>query len=128
MRTGLRVVLDIEVDPASEEQFLTLWHEHAARIRHDPENHGQSLSSYRDQPGRFLVISDWTDEAAFRTFERSATQQAYLTRLWPLRRRGSMTLLDVVADSPAHACAQGRARRSGRGPQLPGEVGVGSGP
>jgi quinol monooxygenase YgiN len=97
----LRVLLQIEVKPGCAGDFERLWHEHAAKVGALPDNHGQSLSRRTDNPDAYVVLSDWTDEPAFRAFEHSEAQQAYLKRLWPMRAGGSMTLLDVVTDRMA---------------------------
>jgi heme-degrading monooxygenase HmoA len=97
----LRVLLQIEVQPGREGEFEQLWLEHSGYIRTLPANHGQWLLRRTDLPNAFVVLTDWTDEAAFRAFERSEAQQAYLRRLWPLRVGGSMSLLTTVYELPA---------------------------
>jgi heme oxygenase (mycobilin-producing) len=95
---ALRVLLQIEIKPGSEDEFERLWRTHADRVRAFAANHGQSLSRRTDQAGGYVVVSDWSDEAAFRAFEHSDAQQEYLKKLWPLRQSGSMTLLDTLHD------------------------------
>lgn len=93
----LRVLLHIDIKDGLSDQFEQLWQRHSAFVATLPDNHGQSLLRRRDDPSRFVVTSDWTDEPAFRTFERSPQQQQYLQRLWPIRAGGQMILLDLVS-------------------------------
>jgi heme-degrading monooxygenase HmoA len=92
----LRVLLNIEIKPGRAEEFERLWHDHAAYVDGLEANLGQSLSRDTAKPGAYVVLSDWTSEPAFREFEKSEPQQAYLRSLWPIRAGGAMTLLDLV--------------------------------
>ncbi|MEV4702081.1 antibiotic biosynthesis monooxygenase family protein [Actinoplanes sp. NPDC049316] len=94
----LRVLLQIEIQPEATERFERLWHDHAAHVATLADNHGQTLLRRTDRDDAYVVLTDWTDEPAFRAFERSERQQAYLKELWAIRAGGSMTLLDVVTD------------------------------
>jgi heme-degrading monooxygenase HmoA len=93
---GLRVLLQIDVQPGREREFEELWREHAGHVRTLPENHGQSLLRRTDRPSGYVILTDWADEERFRAFERSPAQQAYLEKLWPIRAGGSMALLTPV--------------------------------
>jgi heme-degrading monooxygenase HmoA len=97
---ALRVLLQIDVQPGREEEFEALWREHSSRIRRLPDNHGQWLLRRTDNPSGYVVLTDWTDEDAFRAFERSEPQQEYLKRLRPIRAGGAMTLLALVHEQP----------------------------
>ncbi|MGC9668381.1 antibiotic biosynthesis monooxygenase family protein [Planosporangium sp. 12N6] len=97
---ALRVLLQIDVQPGREREFERLWREHSSRIRELPDNHGQWLLRRTDDPSRYVVLTDWTDEESFRAFERSEAQQEYLRRLRPLRAGGGMTLLTLVDEQP----------------------------
>ncbi len=99
MTGRLRVLLTIDVDGPRQDEFVALWTRHAAVVAEFADNHGQSLARSHDDPGRFVITSDWTDESTFRIFEQSDQQQRYLQLLWPMRRAGSMTLLTVVAQN-----------------------------
>ena len=43
-----------------------------ASVAANPANLGQALMRGSDHPGRYHMLTDWTDETAFRSFERSA--------------------------------------------------------
>jgi heme-degrading monooxygenase HmoA len=97
---GLRVLLQIDVQPGREREFEALWREHSTHIRALPDNHGQWLLRRTDNRSGYVVLTDWTDEGAFRAFERSAPQQEYLKKLWPIRTGGAMALLTTVYELP----------------------------
>jgi heme-degrading monooxygenase HmoA len=95
---ALRVLLQIDIQAGRSERFEQLWHDHAARVATLPDNHGQTLLRRTDRADSYVVLTDWTDEAAFRSFEQSGPQQTYLKELWAIRAGGSMTLLDVMTN------------------------------
>ncbi|MEU8530278.1 MULTISPECIES: antibiotic biosynthesis monooxygenase [Streptomyces] len=94
----LRVLLRIRIEPGHEAEFEELWLAHSRTVRTFPDNHGQQLLT--GGTGDYTVLTDWTDEPAFRAFEQSPEQQAYLQRLWPMRAGGEMQLL-----APLHECS-----------------------
>jgi len=96
MTAGLRVLLRIRISEGHEQEFEELWRGHAETVRRLPGNHGQQLLRTGGTKGDYTVLTDWTDEPAFRAFERSAEQQAYLNRLWPIRAGGEMHLLEPL--------------------------------
>lgn len=101
---GLRVLLQLEVAQGRERDFEELWRAHSAHVRSLPDNHGQALLRRTDNPSGYVILTDWTDEDAFRAFERSAAQQEYLKKLWPMRTSGAMALLTTVHELlPEHA-------------------------
>ncbi|MEU8523370.1 antibiotic biosynthesis monooxygenase family protein [Streptomyces sp. NBC_01216] len=103
---GLRVLLRIRIKPGHEAEFEELWLAHSQTVRTFPDNHGQQLLRESGEPGGFTVLTDWTDEPAFRAFEKSPEQQTYLQRLWPMREGGEMHLLEPLHES-APAVAAG---------------------
>ncbi|WP_368733307.1 antibiotic biosynthesis monooxygenase [Streptomyces alkaliphilus] len=106
MSAGLRVLLRIDVVEGREAEFEELWRTHAKHVHTLPDNHGQQLLRSRGERGRYVVLTDWTDEPTFRAFERSEEQQAYLRRLWPLRADGEMRLLEPMDEmTPAVSAA-----------------------
>lgn len=113
MKPGLRVLLRIRIAPGHEAEFEELWRTHAETVRRFPDNHGQQLLRRSGESGHYTVLTDWTDEPSFRAFERSAEQQAYLQRLWPLRADGEMQLLEPLHElSPAATAETGGSRRN----------------
>lgn len=103
MKAALRVQLTIQVHPDRCGDFIRLWMGHADYVYGLSDNHGQTLSQSRADPTNFVITSDWTDEASFRSFERSPQQRDYLGELWPMRVSGGMTLLDIIARHGAAA-------------------------
>ncbi|WP_019869949.1 antibiotic biosynthesis monooxygenase family protein [Salinispora oceanensis] len=95
---SLRVLLQIDIRPGWEEDFERLWYGHARYVNRLGDNHGQSLLRRTDGAGGYVVLTDWTNEPAFRAFEQSPEQQSYLKKLWPMRQGGSMSLLTVVTE------------------------------
>jgi heme-degrading monooxygenase HmoA len=94
------VLLQIEVAAGRADEFEELWRAHSTHVNALPDNHGQALLRRTDNPCGFVILTDWTDEDSFRAFERSAPQQEYLKKLWPLRVGGSMALLTTVHELP----------------------------
>jgi heme-degrading monooxygenase HmoA len=97
---ALRILLQIDVQAGREREFEQLWCEHSSWIRELPDNHGQWLLRRTDNASGYVILSDWTDEDAFRAFERSEPQQEYLKRLGPIRAGGVMALLTMVYEQP----------------------------
>ncbi len=106
--TALRVLLQIDIKPGNEQDFEVLWRRHANFISQHSDNLGQWLlrrtdsdtESDTDSGSGYVVLTDWTDEPAFRAFEQSDEQQEYLKRLWPMRAGGSMILLTTLHHFP----------------------------
>lgn len=107
---ALRVVLTIRIEPGQEAAFEELWRSHAETVGRFPANRGQQLLRERGEVGSYTVVTDWTDEPAFRAFEQSPEQQRYLKELWAIRAGGGMQLLDpLFARAPG---AAGPAQRT----------------
>ena len=100
MSATFRVLLTMDVAPGRAAEFEAAWSAVAAVVAADPANRGQALMRSCDQPHVYHVLSDWTDEAAFRSFERSPEHAANRTRLGPYRTGVAMTTMHVVAQLP----------------------------
>ncbi|MFI6903497.1 antibiotic biosynthesis monooxygenase family protein [Nonomuraea sp. NPDC050394] len=88
-----RVLLDIQVRPGQEDAFERTWREVAEGIAAHPANRGQSLLRGEDA---YYVITDWTDESAFRQFELSPAHVDNRARLAPYRTGGSMATMPTA--------------------------------
>ena len=84
---------------------------YARSVAANPANLGQALMRSSDHPGRYHMLTDWTDETAFRSFERSAEHVGHRARLAPYRSGVTMTTMHIVAQLPAHP--DGTHRRTG---------------
>ena len=103
MSASFRVLLEMDVAPAQAAQFEAAWSEVAGVVATNPANRGQALMRDCDHPGRYHVLSDWTDEDAFRRFERSAEHAGNRARLAPYRAGVAMTTLHVLVQVPGRA-------------------------
>jgi heme-degrading monooxygenase HmoA len=101
--TAFRVLLRMRCHPGRGADFEQAWQEGAALIAAQDANHGQWLARSTEDPATFYVVSDWTDEPAFRAYEHSAVHQEHLARLRPFRADGEMTTMDLVHSVPAEA-------------------------
>lgn len=90
-----RVVLHIDVAEHGTDGFETAWREVAGVIGAEPANLGQWLLRDTADGTRYVVVSDWTGEAAFRAFELSAAHVVNRRRLAPFRRGGSMLTMTI---------------------------------
>jgi heme-degrading monooxygenase HmoA len=97
--TGIfRVLLRMEIRPGSEAEFESAWLEVGRRIAQEPANLGQTLVRCVEEPGVYVVLTDWVDEQAFRTFELGDAHVENRRLLQPYRVGGDMTLTRVVHD------------------------------
>ena len=111
MSATFRLLLQMDVIPAHVAEFEAAWSQIADRVATNPASLGQALMRGVEDPGRYYVVTDWTDENAFRSFERSGEHEANRARLAPYRTGVTMTTTHLVAHRPAHpAPTPGRAR------------------
>jgi len=92
----LRVELIMEVESERKVEFEEAWLEVGRVVAAHPENIAQWLSVRRDDSHQYVIISDWPDEAAFRRFEKEAGHIELTSKLHALRKKGSMTMQDVI--------------------------------
>lgn len=95
-----RVELTMEVNPGSEQQFEEAWLEVGKAVANDPDNIAQWLTTSREAPGRYFIVSDWPDEASFRRFEQAHEQHELTQKLRTLRARGRMETQTVLHHLP----------------------------
>lgn len=91
-----RVVLRMEVTDGLRERFEQVWRDGAQVIAREPANIGQWLSRSDTEPGIYYIVSDWSDEPAFRDYELSERHTEHRARLHPYRTAGSMTTMTVL--------------------------------
>lgn len=95
-----RVMLRLNIIPGKEEEFERTWYGVGDVIARQSANLGQWLLKSNDTPGVYYIMSDWTDEPSFRTFERSDEHLGHRTKLHPYRNGGSMDTMQVVYHMP----------------------------
>ncbi|GAA3428006.1 antibiotic biosynthesis monooxygenase family protein [Streptosporangium sandarakinum] len=95
-QTAFRVLLRMELVPGREEEFERAWLAGADVITGQPANLGQWLSKSAEEEGVYYIVSDWTDEARFREYERSDQHLEHRRTLHPYRSSGSMVTMNVV--------------------------------
>jgi heme-degrading monooxygenase HmoA len=93
-----RVLLSMDVHADRAPEFERAWTAVASAIAGHPANLAQALMRGNDGDGRYHILSDWTDEAAFRDFEHSEAHVAYRARLAPYRAGVTMTTMHVVRE------------------------------
>jgi heme-degrading monooxygenase HmoA len=91
-----RVLLRMQVRPGTEQDYERTWLEVGKAITDHPANLGQWLLRSTEEEGIYYIVSDWTDEARFREFERSAAHLEHRQKLHPYRTGGSMWTMRVV--------------------------------
>ncbi|MFE9770420.1 antibiotic biosynthesis monooxygenase family protein [Streptomyces sp. NPDC005931] len=91
-----RVILRMEVFPELAGDFERTWGKVAEAISREPANLGQTLVRDTEEEGVYWVLTDWTDEAGFRTFELSEAHVEHRRRLKPYRRGGTMNVTELV--------------------------------
>lgn len=94
--TAFRVMLRMEVNPGQEAEFERAWLDGASIITGQPANLGQWLSRSTEEQAVYYIVSDWVDEASFRTYERSEEHLHHRSRLHPYRSKGSMAVATVL--------------------------------
>jgi heme-degrading monooxygenase HmoA len=95
-----RVELTMEVQPGNEQAFEQAWLEVGRAVAEHPDNIAQWLATSRDAPGRYLIVSDWPDEASFRRFEQAHEQAELTQKLRTMRARGTMETMTVLHHLP----------------------------
>jgi heme-degrading monooxygenase HmoA len=102
MSVIFRVLLQMDVSPDHTAEFEAAWSQVAAGIAANPANLGQALMRDCEDSRRYHVLSDWTDENAFRAFERSDLHAGNRAELALYRESVTMTTLYVLAQLPGH--------------------------
>ncbi len=103
--TPFRVLLRLRTRPGAGPAFERDWQAGADVIADQADNLGQWLARSTEDPDTYYVVSDWTDEASFRSYERSAVHAEHLTRLRPHRTDGEMWTMSVVRSMRPGAAA-----------------------
>lgn len=98
-----RVILRMEIQQGKGPEFEAVWLSVGRIIADQPANLGQSLARATEEPDVYYVVTDWTDEPAFRSFETSEAHVDHRRRLQPFRRAGTMTVTEVVHQLPPTA-------------------------
>jgi heme-degrading monooxygenase HmoA len=92
----VRATLTMKVKSGREDEFERAWRTIAETVRHAPGNIRQALLRDPDDPGSFVVTSDWESREAFGSFERSPEQDELTAPLRELRESGQMVIQDLV--------------------------------
>ncbi|MFD4143377.1 NAD(P)-binding domain-containing protein [Streptomyces sp. NPDC058572] len=96
-----RVILRMEIQPGTQDAFEKTWWEVGSAIARQPANRGQTLSRTTEgDRSVYYVVTDWADEASFRTFELSPAHVEHRRRLGKYRTHGEMTTTQTVYDIP----------------------------
>jgi heme-degrading monooxygenase HmoA len=98
-----RVLLRMRIRPGAAAAFERDWRDGAARVSAQRASVAQWLARSADEAEVYYVVSDWTDEASFRDYERSDVHQQHLRRLRPHRVDGSMSTMAVLAAVPGRS-------------------------
>ncbi|WP_328335956.1 MULTISPECIES: antibiotic biosynthesis monooxygenase family protein [unclassified Streptomyces] len=103
---AFRVLLRMETHPGMAADFERTWLEIGTAVTSDPANLGQWLMCSTEEEHIYYIISDWTDEPGFRTFEHSEQHVKHRERLHPFRSGGSMATMQVVYHLPKAEAAK----------------------
>src|SRR5437879_13846939 len=92
----IRSTLTMKVKAGREHDFERAWRAIADHTSRVPGNLRQALLSKQDEPGVFVITSDWEDREAFGRFERSEEQDILTAPLRALRETGSMSISTLI--------------------------------
>ena len=92
----IRATLTMKVKSGREDDFERAWRVIAETVRGAPGNIRQALLRDPDDPGSFVVTSDWESRDAFGRFERSPEQDDLTAPLRELRQSGHMVVQELV--------------------------------
>lgn len=106
LEKAFRVMLRVETNPGMAADFERTWLEIGTAVTSDPANLGQWLMRSTEEEHIYYIISDWTDEPGFRTFEHSEQHVKHRERLHPFRSGGSMATMQVVHQLPKAEAAK----------------------
>jgi heme oxygenase (mycobilin-producing) len=95
-----RVFLRLRTRPGAGPAFERAWQPGADLIAGQTGNLGQWLARSTEDPDTYYVVSDWADEAGFRSYERSTVHAEHRARLRPHRADGEMWTMSVVRSVP----------------------------
>ncbi len=92
----IRATLTMKVKSGREADFERAWRAIAETVRRAPGNIRQALLRDPDDPGSFVVTSDWESREVFGRFERSPEQDELTAPLRELRESGQMVVHELV--------------------------------
>lgn len=92
----IRAVLRMKVKEGLGQDFERAWRNVAEHTRHVPGNLRQTLLVDQNEPGVFVITSDWEDPESFRRFERSEIQDILTTPLRAMRESSQMSIQTLV--------------------------------
>ncbi|MCW3840386.1 antibiotic biosynthesis monooxygenase [Micromonospora yasonensis] len=95
-QSAFRVTLRMEIRPGMGPEFEQAWRDGASVITDQPANLGQWLSRSAEEQDVYYIVSDWTDEPGFRTYEESEEHLVHRQKLHPYRAKGSMTTMHLL--------------------------------
>ena len=96
----IRATLRLRARRGREQELEAAWREVSEVVRRTPGNLRQTLLRDPDNPSCYVITSDWETPEAFRSFERSAEQDALTARIRDLRESSAMAVHDIVLDVP----------------------------
>jgi heme oxygenase (mycobilin-producing) len=91
-----RVELRMDVAPDRQADFEQAWLEVGRAVSARPDNLSQWLLVSNETTGRYVITSDWPDEAAFRRFEQDPESGRLRSKLGSLRASVSMTTMTLL--------------------------------
>jgi heme-degrading monooxygenase HmoA len=93
----IRATLVMKVKPGRENDFEQAWRKIAAQVKSAPGNLRQALLRDPQEPGTFVLTTDWVSREAFGRFEKSPEQDELTAPLREMRESARMTIYDLVA-------------------------------
>jgi heme-degrading monooxygenase HmoA len=92
----IRATLAMKVKAGREGEFEQAWKAIAEQTQLAPGNLRQALLLDPQQPGLFVITSDWESREAFSRFERSDEQDQLTAPLREMRESVKMTIYQLV--------------------------------
>lgn len=95
-----RIMLSMVVREGCEAEFVRTWRAFAPSVGEQPGNAGQTMLRDLRDARRYVIMSDWADEDALRTFQGTDLRRDLSAALDALRERasGDNTLFEVVCE------------------------------
>lgn len=94
----IRATLHMKVKPGTEDEFVRAFTAIAQEVRREPGSVRQTLMRDPEDPGLFVVMTDWASRDAFTQFERSSAQDKLVAPLRALRDSATMAVYELVFD------------------------------
>lgn len=89
----------VRIAPENRGRFAEVSTEMCRRSREEPGCHGYRVYADLEQDGRYVIIEEWTDDAALQSHFSEPYTREFLTALLPLLAEPADALFHTVAST-----------------------------